>query len=69
MLGFGELLAHEFAFRLGWSATNVTCDPCPQFASILTLSRFGLGIDLLIPSDLVSKSETVPVSGEEGTAP
>lgn len=27
MLGFGELLAHEFAFRLGWSATNVrvTC--------------------------------------------
>lgn len=24
MLGFGELLAHEFAFRLGWSATNVT---------------------------------------------
>lgn len=23
MLGFGELLAHEFAFRLGWSSTNV----------------------------------------------
>ncbi|EHY55238.1 hypothetical protein HRR83_009042 [Exophiala dermatitidis] len=23
MLGFGELLAHEFAFRLGWSGTNV----------------------------------------------
>ena len=23
MLGFGELLAHEFAFRLGWSGTKV----------------------------------------------
>lgn len=23
MLGFGELLAHEWAFRLGWSQTNV----------------------------------------------
>ncbi|KAK5086172.1 hypothetical protein LTR70_008497 [Exophiala xenobiotica] len=23
MLGFGELFAHEFAFRLGWSQTNV----------------------------------------------
>jgi Outer membrane protein TOM13 len=24
MLGFGELLAHEFAFRLGWGGTNVS---------------------------------------------
>jgi len=24
MLGFGELFAHEFAFRLGWSQTNVS---------------------------------------------
>ena len=24
MLGFGELLAHEWAFRLGWSGTNVS---------------------------------------------
>lgn len=23
MLGFGELIAHEFAFRLGWSGTKV----------------------------------------------
>ena len=23
MLGFGELLAHEAAFRLGWSGTKV----------------------------------------------
>jgi len=23
MLGFGELLAHEFAFRLGWNSTNI----------------------------------------------
>jgi hypothetical protein len=27
MLGFGELLAHEWAFRLGWSQTNVSLDP------------------------------------------
>lgn len=26
MLGFGELFAHEWAFRLGWSQTNV-CTP------------------------------------------
>lgn len=24
MLGFGELLAHEAAYRLGWSGTKVT---------------------------------------------
>ncbi|EXJ60803.1 hypothetical protein A1O7_04956 [Cladophialophora yegresii CBS 114405] len=23
MLGFGELLAHEFAFRLGWNSINI----------------------------------------------
>ncbi|KAH7012351.1 outer membrane protein TOM13-domain-containing protein [Macrophomina phaseolina] len=29
MLGFGELFAHEIAFRLGWSGTKVglTCTP------------------------------------------
>lgn len=25
MLGFGELIAHETAFRLGWSNTKVCC--------------------------------------------
>lgn len=25
MLGFGELFAHEIAFRLGWSGTKVSC--------------------------------------------
>ena len=25
MLGFGELFAHEAAFRLGWGGTKVTC--------------------------------------------
>lgn len=24
MMGFGELFAHEFAFRLGWSGTRVS---------------------------------------------
>lgn len=32
MLGFGELLAHEWAFRLGWSQTNVRGFP-PSFQS------------------------------------
>ena len=27
MLGFGELLAHEWAFRLGWNQTNVRVHP------------------------------------------
>ena len=27
MLGFGELLAHEAAFRLGWSTDKVCCLP------------------------------------------
>ncbi|KAM0723620.1 hypothetical protein Q7P37_000608 [Cladosporium fusiforme] len=26
MLGFGELFAHEAAFRLGWGGTRVSCD-------------------------------------------
>lgn len=36
MLGFGELLAHEWAFRLGWRETNVssklpTASPEPTY--------------------------------------
>lgn len=27
MMGFGELFAHEFAFRLGWSGTRVCFPP------------------------------------------
>ncbi|EOD44988.1 putative mitochondrial import [Neofusicoccum parvum] len=27
MLGFGELFAHEIAFRLGWSGTKMQSDP------------------------------------------
>ncbi len=34
MLGFGELLAHEAAFRLGWSGTKV----CYQVSGQLILS-------------------------------
>ena len=34
MLGFGELLAHEAAFRLGWSGTKVSFkEPHIQIAS------------------------------------
>lgn len=28
MLGFGELFAHEIAFRLGWSGTKVSLGLC-----------------------------------------
>lgn len=60
MLGFGELLAHEFAFRLGWSTQNVSCQHgvC-RFGNTfvkLTLFRYGLVLetaDLLV---LVLKS-------------
>ena len=30
MLGFGELLAHEWAFRLGWNQTNVSESRAPD---------------------------------------
>lgn len=34
MLGFGELFAHEAAFRLGWSGTKVeSCLPCNPYES------------------------------------
>ena len=32
MLGFGELVANEAAYRLGWSGTKVRC--CPAFAAV-----------------------------------
>jgi hypothetical protein len=40
MLGFGELLAHELAFRLGWGGTNVSYHISPyasnaQFGALL----------------------------------
>ena len=49
MLGFGELLAHEAAFRLGWSGTKVCaaillqylrleCGPLLRFMNILRVS-------------------------------
>ena len=30
MLGFGELIAHEWAFRLGWGGTNVSISAKPD---------------------------------------
>lgn len=55
MLGFGELFAHEAAFRLGWSGTRVRCDAvrmsrqqaarrltwkCPGLSPFTTTSTF-----------------------------
>ena len=45
MLGFGELLAHELAFRLGWGGTNVSYHLSPYASNaqsgalLLFLSR------------------------------
>lgn len=39
MLGFGELIAHETAFRLGWSNTKVRCMPVQQYNRGLLPSR------------------------------
>lgn len=38
MLGFGELLAHELAFRIGWSQTNVSTHDRRNVWLELTLS-------------------------------
>ena len=37
MLGFGELFAHEAAFRLGWSGTKVRAPP--PFHACMRLTR------------------------------
>ena len=51
MLGFGELLAHEFAFRLGWGGTNVSCTrlstrsftPCSNLLPMLSFCHCSTG--------------------------
>ena len=39
MMGFGELFAHEFAFRLGWSGTRVSFFISPRLCSHLAMSE------------------------------
>ena len=68
MLGFGELFAHEAAFRLGWSNTRVSAAPCRRRclgffwgARVLTLvyrsSPFrGVKRTLLVPESRRSRS-------------
>lgn len=48
MLGFGELLAHEFAFRLGWGGTNVSCmlSSTRSFITYAFCSDFAYSISL-----------------------
>lgn len=52
MLGFGELLAHEFAFRLGWSGTNVRGAPLCCY----TLPCRGFEANLFIIAGMASPS-------------
>ena len=40
MLGFGELFAHEVAFRLGWGGTKVR-ESCPVDVQLLCGQRLG----------------------------
>jgi hypothetical protein len=47
MLGFGELFAHEAAFRLGWSGTRVCRDPLTLCKEHYTNSRAFAGIPAL----------------------
>lgn len=68
MLGFGELLAHEFAFRLGWSQTNVS----PQLAMMIIFIdakfvRCSPSIEARDRPGLVLKSEMTPLKEEDVT--
>jgi hypothetical protein len=66
MLGFGELLAHEFAFRLGWNSTNVSFnEDLDKIEHRLILHRFGHGIDHLALSAPASRCEKTQ-SKEDG---
>lgn len=51
MLGFGELLAHEFAFRLGWSSTNVGLRLLHARTFANAWLRYGPSIETVVPSD------------------
>lgn len=56
MLGFGELLAHEAAFRLGWSGTKVCSYIFPTWVAKMVDRWLGelLLMGSLAPCDLVS---------------
>lgn len=41
MLGFGELFAHEAAFRLGWGGTKVCFTSAPQLGAASTKLAHG----------------------------
>ncbi|RMZ92453.1 hypothetical protein DV736_g351, partial [Chaetothyriales sp. CBS 134916] len=71
MLGFGELLAHEWAFRLGWSQTNVGGNPRSRLILWATnqntnfINRCGLGIAVPVPLALASKYAKTQWIGED----
>lgn len=57
MLGFGELFAHEIAFRLGWSGTKV-CWSAQQLAVPLHKFDLTLAADLPGPASTISPRRT-----------
>ena len=59
MLGFGELFAHEIAFRLGWSNTKVSPSSARVRYRIFIRSRSCRAEDREDPSDPESKSSRI----------
>lgn len=67
MMGFGELFAHEFAFRLGWSGTRVCCHiPALKFFCILKLIYANLERSFLYHGDKHMRSDPVWNCGRGG---
>jgi hypothetical protein len=71
MLGFGELFAHEAAFRLGWSKTKVrwqTDAACGSERELIRPFRSSQRIVVGTPWDQGSQSEMIPAREEHGAA-
>lgn len=81
MLGFGELFAHEAAYRLGWSKTKVSTMGTRGQAvlrwsrgnrysacPLTQIYRSSHPIETHMPLDRVWRSETTPLSEEGETA-
>jgi hypothetical protein len=82
MLGFGELVANEAAFRLGWSGTKVRFFACLGSPVLCTNPPCDTNADVLFPScrfsqlaaqtrgvlALASRCARIPWSGGGGTA-
>lgn len=69
MLGFGELFAHEFAFRLGWSQTNVSAQPGRSLRLPTNADRSSHYIEQAGRPGQESRSETTLPNADDGMNP